>query len=107
MIHLLTYRNFGLLDPRIEDAYRRRHAAWRCECGRATPDDLVMCGTKERIADGADWLRRLVTDMEALAQAAELSPPRRKRAARAVVANAKMRRPASGKKSVRHTARAG
>jgi hypothetical protein len=81
MIHFLTYGNFGVLDPRIEAAYRRRHVARRCARRRRTADDLVMCGAKERVYNGGDWLRQLATDVETLARVGDSTarPPTRKK----------------------------
>ncbi len=103
MIHILTYGNFRLLDRKIECAYRRRHMGPPCECAR-----MHDCNESEgRFQDGSDWLRRLATDIEALARTTELSPPRRRRAARTVSANSKTPRASNRKKSGGQTARVG
>ncbi len=107
MIHILTCGNFHLLDPRIEDAYRRRHLAPTCGCRRALRVDLALCDIKERFRDRTDWLRQLAVDIEALAQAAELAPPRRGRDSRTISANAKSPRKPRGAKSAQRKARAG
>lgn len=107
MIHILTFGNFDLLDARIEDAYRRRRSAPQCTCGQALRDDLVPCDMRERFRDRTDWLRQLASDMETLAQAANLSPPRRGRASRTISANAKSPRQTRGSKGARQKARAG
>jgi hypothetical protein len=87
MIHVLTYGNFRLLDPRIADAYRRRHVFGACDCcRRLDDDDALLRETRRR---GRDWLRQLATDIEALAQSGEPSPPGRRRLSRKVAANSK------------------
>jgi hypothetical protein len=106
MIHLLTYGNFGLFDPKIEQAYRRRHMGRHlerdCECRRAAEDDDVPFGSERHIQTGHAWLRQLATDVEILARAAELSPHGRRKAASTVAANCKYY--CSTRKSTRRSA---
>ncbi|WP_457796902.1 hypothetical protein [Methylocystis sp. S23] len=84
MIRVLTYENFRLLDPRIEDAYRRRHIPDACDYCCRRMDDAPP---RQRMEKGRDWLRQLVSDIEALAQSVESAPLRRRRSSRTVAAN--------------------
>jgi hypothetical protein len=110
MIYLLTYGNFGLFDPKIEQAYRRRHMGRHmgrhlgrgCECRRAAEGDDVTFESERHIQTGDAWLRQLATDVEILARAAELSPHGRRKAASTVAANCKYY--CSTRKSTRRSA---
>jgi hypothetical protein len=102
MIHLLTYGNFGLFDPKIERAYRRRHMERGCKCWRSVEDEGVRCGSEQYVRNGHAWLRQLATDVETLARAKEHAPSRTYLSANPVAANGEQ--PYERKKPARRSA---
>ncbi len=90
MIRFVTYRNFPLIDLQIEAAYRRRCRATAVTLIEDLEGVRILGSLPEprRRNQSRDWLRQLVTDMDALSErGANIPATRRRHPSRLVAAN--------------------